>query len=48
MLVLVILAYAAGVRADELHVLVNGKAIHFNKQPSVHYNENNWGAGFPI
>lgn len=40
-----ILAYASSVRADELHLLVNGKAIHFKKQPNVDYNESNWGAG---
>lgn len=45
-LLIIVLSYAAGVRADDLHVLVNGKAIHFDKQPNVNYNENNWGAGF--
>jgi hypothetical protein len=29
-----------------MHVIVNGKAIHFNEKPGIHYNENNWGGGF--
>lgn len=32
--------------ADEMHLIINGRAIHFNERPGVHYNENNWGAGF--
>lgn len=32
------------VNADELSLLVNGKAIHFN-QGNRNYNESNWGAG---
>lgn len=32
--------------AGELSVLLNGKAIHLDTQPGVHYNENNWGLGF--
>lgn len=34
------------VRADEMHLLVNGKAFHLDHQPNTHYNESNWGAGF--
>jgi antimicrobial peptide resistance and lipid A acylation protein PagP len=33
-------------RADDWHLIVNGKAIHFDKKVGVHYNESNWGAGF--
>ena len=33
-------------RAGELHLLVNGKAIHLDEQENVDYNEKNWGAGF--
>jgi hypothetical protein len=36
----------ATARADELSLIVNGKAIHFNEKPGIHYNESNWGAGF--
>jgi hypothetical protein len=36
----------ATARAGEMNLIVNGKAIHFNEKPGVHYNENNWGAGF--
>lgn len=32
--------------AGEFSVLLNGKAIHLDEQLGVHYNENNWGAGF--
>ncbi len=32
--------------ADEFSVLLNGKAIHLDRRPGVHYNEDNWGAGF--
>lgn len=32
-------------RADELHLLVNGKAIHINPPPGSNLNEENWGAG---
>jgi hypothetical protein len=32
--------------AGEFSVLLNGKAIHLDEQPGIHYNENNWGAGF--
>lgn len=37
---------AVQARADELHLLINGKAIHFDEQPNTRYNENNWGGGF--
>jgi hypothetical protein len=36
--------YSRAVNADELSLLVNGKAIHF-KQGNKNYNEKNWGAG---
>lgn len=36
----------ATARAGEMNLIVNGKAIHFNEKPGVHYNESNWGAGF--
>jgi len=48
-LLLVLFAVAAmsrAVQADELHLIVNGKAIHLAQQPGVTYNESNWGAGF--
>ena len=32
--------------ADEFSLLLNGKAIHLERKPGVHYNENNWGLGF--
>ena len=32
-------------QADELHMIVNGKAIHLEHQSGTHYNESNWGAG---
>jgi len=32
--------------ADELHLLVNGKAIHVNAPTGSHLNEKNWGLGF--
>jgi Antimicrobial peptide resistance and lipid A acylation protein PagP len=47
-LLLVVIAFALltrVVQADELHLIVNGKAIHLEHQPGTHYNESNWGAG---
>jgi hypothetical protein len=38
--------FGVSANADELSVLLNGKAIHLDEQSDVHYNENNWGAGF--
>lgn len=35
--------FCASGHADELHLIVSGKAIHFS---SNSYNENNWGLGF--
>lgn len=43
---LIALAHAGTAKANDMHLIVNGKAIHFNERPDVHYNENNWGAGF--
>ena len=45
-LLVIILMIALNAHAGELHALVNGKAIHLDHQPNVHYNESNWGAGF--
>ncbi|MHB8729800.1 MAG: hypothetical protein ACYC9K_12325 [Sulfuricaulis sp.] len=38
--------FTAGVAADELSLLVNGKAIHVNAPAGKDLNESNWGAGF--
>jgi hypothetical protein len=46
LLVLVVAAASRTARADELHLIVNGKAIHLDSQPGTRYNESNWGAGF--
>ena len=35
-----------GVQADQLHLLLNGKAKHVNPRPNTDYNERNWGGGF--
>ena len=32
-------------KADELSLLVNGKAVHINAPPGSHLNEKNWGLG---
>ena len=32
-------------QAGDWSLLVNGKAIHLDAQPGVHYNEKNWGLG---
>jgi hypothetical protein len=48
LLLLIVIAFALltrAVQADELHLIVNGKAIHLEHQPGTHYNESNWGAG---
>ncbi len=34
----------AAVNADELHLIVSGKSIHFGTDTS--FNEQNWGLGF--
>src|SRR5262245_53930141 len=36
---------AGAARADELSLLVNGKAIHINTPPGKNLNEKNWGLG---
>lgn len=41
-----LLATTPAARADDLNLLINGKAWHLDSQPGVTYNENNWGAGF--
>jgi Antimicrobial peptide resistance and lipid A acylation protein PagP len=46
LMLLAVMTAVRAVRADELHLLVNGKAIHLDHQPNVHYNERNWGSGF--
>lgn len=38
--------FAASARADELSLLINGKAIHINAPAGENLNESNWGAGF--
>jgi Antimicrobial peptide resistance and lipid A acylation protein PagP len=38
--------FAAGAQADELSLLINGKAIHINTPNGQHLNESNWGMGF--
>ena len=38
--------FSGAVAADELHLLVNGKAIHVNQPAGSHLNEKNWGLGF--
>ncbi len=45
-LLLIALAHAGTAKAGETHLIVNGRAIHFNEKVDVHYNENNWGGGF--
>lgn len=37
--------FADTAAADELHLLVNGKAIHVNEPTGSHLNEKNWGLG---
>ena len=43
MTLLLLLASVTTVNADELHFVLNGKAIHLD---SGNYNESNWGVGF--
>ena len=43
--VLTLALAASSARSEELHLLVNGKAIHLEKQQQVDYNESNWGGG---
>ena len=38
--------FSAGTAADELSLLVNGKAIHINPPAGRNLNESNWGLGF--
>lgn len=38
--------FGISANAGDFSVLVNGKAIHLDTQPGVHYNEKNWGLGF--
>lgn len=45
-LLLLGMAGAPAVDANDMHLLINGKAIHFDERPGTHYNESNWGAGF--
>ena len=42
MIFLLILGWHAAATADELHVVLNGKAIHLD---GGNYNEDNWGLG---
>jgi hypothetical protein len=43
-LLFVLLFSCGAANADELHIIVSGKAIHFDSE--VSYNEKNWGLGF--
>lgn len=38
--------YCSNADADQLNLLLNGKARHVNVDPSESYNERNWGGGF--
>jgi len=38
--------FAANAEADELSLLINGKAIHINAPAGENLNESNWGMGF--
>ena len=42
-LLLVLSVISSSVTADELHIVVSGKSIHFG---SGKFNENNYGLGF--
>lgn len=42
---LLLLMGTAPVSADQLSLLINGKAIHLEKPVGTKYNEENWGAG---
>ena len=46
LIVIAIAVVSRAAQADELHLIVNGKAIHLDQKPGTHYNESNWGAGF--
>ena len=45
-MILALAVTTATARADEFHLLVNGKAVHLDHRPDVQYNESNWGTGF--
>jgi len=38
--------FASSAVADEISLLINGKAIHINAPSGENLNESNWGAGF--
>lgn len=44
--VLLCMLVAPAAQADELHLLLNGKAKHISPRPNTEYNERNWGGGF--
>ena len=44
--VLMLFMFNQGVKAEQLHLLLNGKAKHVNPKPNVELNERNWGGGF--
>jgi len=48
LLLIVIMVALVGrvAHADELHLILNGKAIHLDNKPGTNYNESNWGGGF--
>ncbi len=37
--------FSVSVKADELHLVLNGKSIHMQKNSETKYNENNYGIG---
>ena len=39
---------ASSVRAGELGLILNGKALHHNVPSGHDYNEENWGAGLKL
>jgi len=43
-LIFILLLNCTSASADELHLIVSGKAIHFDQD--LDYNEKNWGLGF--
>lgn len=38
--------YCSSLHADQMNLLLNGKAKHVNVDPGDNYNERNWGGGF--
>jgi hypothetical protein len=44
--ILILCSLSAPSNADQLSILLNGKAMHVNSEPGTDYNERNWGGGF--